>query len=63
MSLKTIFEAYIAFGALVYTDKWTGFVSLQKDYNIIPQHRNKRQSMKQMHTIIHLLKSWLRSVY
>ena len=63
MSLRTIFEEHIAPEATVYTDRWTGYIPLQKDYNIIPQYSDNGQSMKQMHTIIHQLKSWLRSVY
>src|SRR6056297_1442277 len=36
---------------------------IKADYNIISKYSEKGNSMKQMHTIIQQLKSWLRSVY
>lgn len=62
-SLKKIFVDHISPNATVYTDKWTGYVPLKSSYNIIDKYSDKGNSMKQMHTIIHQLKSWLRSTY
>lgn len=62
-SLKTIFESHISKDANVSTDKWTGYIPLKKEYNIEQKYSDKGSSMKQMHTIIHQLKSWLRSTY
>lgn len=62
-SLMTIFDDHIALSATVYTDKWTGYTPLKGNYNIISKYSEKGNSMKQMHTIIHQLKSWLRSVF
>ena len=45
------------------TDKWTGYVPLGKRFNIDQKYSDKGSSMKQMHTIIHQVKAWLRSVF
>lgn len=62
-SLRLIFDEHIAPTATVFTDKWTGYTPIKADYNIISKYSAKGNSMKQIHTIIHQLKSWLRSVY
>jgi transposase-like protein len=62
-SLRCIFDNHISKTAFVKTDKWTGYTPLSKDYNIEQKYSDKGGSMKQMHTIIHQLKSWLRSIY
>jgi len=62
-SLRCIFDNHISKKAFVKTDKWTGYTPLSKDYNIEQKYSDKGGSMKQMHTIIHQLKSWLRSTY
>ncbi len=62
-SLCEIFDSHISSEAQVVTDKWTGYVPISRRYNIEQKYSDKGGSMKQMHTIIHQLKSWLRSVY
>ena len=62
-SLKVIFDDHISKRANVLTDKWTGYKPIAKEYNINQKYSDKGGSMKQMHTIIHQLKSWLRSTY
>jgi len=62
-SLSSIFDNHISEKAHVLTDKWTGYVPISKRFNIEQKYSNKGGSMKQMHTIIHQLKSWLRSTY
>jgi transposase-like protein len=62
-SLSGIFDDHISDEAHVLTDKWTGYVPLSKKFNIEQRYSDKGGSMKQMHTIIHQLKSWLRSTY
>jgi hypothetical protein len=63
ISLKGIFEQHISKSANVYTDKWTGYKPLKATYNITAKYSDAGQGMKQFHTIVHQLKSWLRSVY
>ena len=62
-SLSSIFDEHISEKAHVLTDKWTGYVPISKRFNIEQKYSDKGGSMKQMHTIIHQLKSWLRSTY
>ena len=62
-SLCEIFDSHISSEAQVVTDKWTGYVPISKRFNIEQKYSDKGRSMKQMHTIIHQLKSWLRSIY
>lgn len=62
-SLESIFKAHISNEARVVTDKWTGYGPLTESYSIEQKYSDKGGSMKQIHTIIHQLKSWLRSVY
>jgi len=62
-SLIKIFDDHISEKAHVLTDKWTGYVPISKRFNIEQKYSDKGGGMKQMHTIIHQLKSWLRSTY
>jgi len=62
-SLSRIFDDHISEKAHVLTDKWTGYIPISKRFNIEQRYSDKGGSMKQMHTIIHQLKSWLRSTY
>jgi len=62
-SLFKIFDSHISKDARVVTDKWTGYVPIGKSYNIEQKYSDKGGSMKQMHTIIHQVKSWLRSIF
>jgi len=62
-ALSSIFDNHISEKAHVLTDKWTGYIPISKRFNIEQKYSDKGGSMKQMHTIIHQLKSWLRSTY
>ena len=62
-SLSKIFIDHISVEAQVTTDKWTGYAPISKLFNIEQKYSDKGASMKQMHTIIYQVKSWLRSIY
>ena len=62
-SLRTIFDSHISPKATIYTDKWTGYKPLVHTYTIYQKYSDKGNSIKQMHTIVHQLKTWLRSIY
>lgn len=62
-SLQKIFHDHISKEANVKTDKWSGYIPLKTDYNITQELSDNGASMMQLHTIIHQVKSWLRSVY
>lgn len=58
-----IFEKHISKKATIKTDKWTGYKPLKNEYNILQSKSDKGNSSKEIHTIIHQLKSWLRSTF
>ncbi len=62
-SLTKIFDIHISKSAQILTDKWVGYIPISKRFNIQQRYSDKGGSMKQMHTIIHQVKSWLRSLY
>jgi len=62
-SLKVIFDEHISVEAKVFTDKWSGYKPIMNTYDITQKDSDNGAEMKQMHTIIHQLKSWLRSIY
>jgi len=61
--LKTIFEKHISNEALVTTDKWKGYRPLQKDYNITQVESDHGANFLTLHTMIHQMKSWIRTTY
>ena len=62
-SLKQIFDKHISKTARVVTDKWRGYRPLQTDYNITQILSSNGEGLKQLHIMIHQLKSWLRTIY
>ena len=61
--LKKIFEAHISPGAAVTTDLWKGYRPIMKDYNISQIESNGGLNFKALHTMIHQVKSWIRTTY
>ena len=62
-SLQAIFDNHISPQAEIKTDKWSGYKPISKIYNITQELSDGGSSMQQLHTIIHQVKSWLRSTY
>jgi transposase-like protein len=60
-SLKQIFEKHISKNAKVKTDEWKGYRPLQKEYNITQVLSGKGKNFKQLHIIVHQIKSWIRT--
>lgn len=61
--LRNIFDTHISKQAKVKTDKWSGYKPLAKEYDIVQVKSDKGKSSKEIHTIIHQVKSWLRSTF
>lgn len=61
-SLRTIFDKHIDKSAQVTTDDWKGYRPI-KDFNIKQIPSNKGKNFPILHTIIHQVKSWLRTIY
>ena len=62
-SLRKIFESYISKLASIKTDEWKGYHPLKKEYDIEQIPSSNGHNLKQLHTIVHQIKSWLRTNY
>ena len=62
-SLQYIFINHISREAEVVTDKWRAYRPIAKAYNITQIESNKGLNFKALHTMIHQLKSWIRTTY
>jgi transposase-like protein/predicted RNA-binding Zn-ribbon protein involved in translation (DUF1610 family) len=62
-SLKEIFERHISKQAQVKTDEWKGYKPLTKDYDITQIPSMNGGNFKQMHHVIHQIKTWLRTTF
>jgi transposase-like protein len=61
--LKRLFEAHISTEASVTTDCWRGYRPLKKDYAIEQVESMGGINFKALHTMIHQVKSWIRTTY
>ena len=61
--LKKIFDTHISTEANVVTDLWKGYRPLMKEYDITQIESNKGLNFKALHTMIHQVKSWIRTTY
>ncbi len=61
--LKKLFEKHVSEKATVTTDLWKGYRPLMKDYNINQIKSNGGLNFKALHTMIHQVKSWIRTTY
>lgn len=62
-SLQYIFVNHISRDAKVVTDKWRGYRPIAKAYDITQIESNNGLNFKALHTMIHQVKSWLRTTY
>ena len=61
--LNNIFEQHISKNAEVTTDQWKGYRPLAEEYNITQYKSEGGVNFKALHTMIHQVKSWLRTTY
>ncbi len=61
--LKKIFVKHISDKAMVVTDKWKGYRPLMSQYHIEQIESDHGMNFKALHTMIHQVKSWLRTTY
>jgi len=61
--LEKIFEKHIDENAIITTDQWRGYRPLFKDYNITQIESNNGKNFIALHTMIHQVKSWIRTTY
>ena len=62
-SIREIFDKHIDKKAKVVTDKLKAYTKLSKEYNIQQIKSEKGSNFKLLHTMIHQLKSWLRTIH
>ncbi len=61
-SFTPFFEQYISKDARVVTDKWRGYSPLKKDYDITQIPSGNGKNFKELHLVIHQIKSWIRTI-
>jgi len=61
--LEKIFGKHIEERAEVTTDLWKGYRPLSQQYNITQIESNNGLNFKALHTMVHQVKSWLRTTY
>ena len=61
-SLRKIFDRHIDKSAKVITDEWKGYRPI-KDFNITQIPSKKGQNFPILHTMIHQVKTWIRTTY
>jgi len=62
-SLRGIFDKHVSKQANITTDEWKGYRPIIKDFNIEQIPSNNGSNFKALHTMIHQVKSWLRTTY
>jgi hypothetical protein len=62
-SLQYIFVNHISRKANVTTDRWRGYRPISKAYHITQIDSNRGLNFKALHTMIHQVKSWIRTTY
>jgi len=62
-SLKQIFNKHISQNAQIVTDEWTGYKPLTKNYNIVQLPSGNGLNFKQLHHVVHQIKTWLRTTF
>ena len=61
--LKKFFDKHISEDAKVTTDKWWGYHPLMEVWDITQIESDHGLNFKALHTMIHQLKSWIRTTY
>lgn len=62
-SLSGIFDKHISKEAKITTDNWKGYRPISRDYNITQIPSESGANFKALHTMIHQIKTWIRTTY
>jgi transposase-like protein len=62
-SLRTMFDKHIGSDAKITTDEWKSYKPIAKDFDITQILSNNGLNFKALHTMIHQVKSWLRTTF
>jgi len=61
--LKKLFDKHISADATITTDLWKGYRPLMEEFNISQIKSDGGLNFKALHTMIHKVKSWIRTTY
>jgi hypothetical protein len=61
--LRPIFDRHISKTAKITVDLWRGYRPIAIDYNITQIPSDTGKNFKILHTMIHQVKSWIRTIY
>ena len=61
--LKRMFTLHIAGDAKVTADEWRGYGPIAREYNVEQIPSNNGKNFKALHTMVHQVKSWIRTTY
>ncbi|SFE67754.1 ISXO2-like transposase domain-containing protein [Flavobacterium xueshanense] len=61
--LHKIFDKHISKSTSIKTDKWTAYNPLKKEFDLKQIKSDKGKSSKELHNMIHHVKSWLRGTF
>lgn len=61
--LRPLFDTHIDSSAKVTTDLWRGYRPISKDYQITQIPSDSGKNFKILHTMIHQVKTWIRTTY
>ncbi|MBL4938892.1 MAG: IS1595 family transposase, partial [Lutibacter sp.] len=61
--LEKIFKKHIDQNAIITTDLWRGYRPLFEGYNVTQIESNNGKNFIALHTMIHQVKSWIRTTY
>lgn len=62
-SLRPIFDQHLSKEAQVTTDEWKGYRPIAKDFKITQVPGEMGLNFKALHTLIHQVKSWIRTTF
>jgi transposase-like protein len=61
--LRRLFDKHVSKEAKVTTDEWKGYKPLMSEYKIVQIKSDNGMNFKALHTMIHQVKSWIRTTY
>lgn len=61
-SIQPLFDTHISKEASVKTDKWTAYNKIGKIYKIYQEKSEPGVNFNQIHTVIHQIKTWIRTI-
>lgn len=61
-SIKPLFDEHVSIDATIKTDKWTAYITIAKSYKITQMKSITEKNFKEIHTVIHQIKTAIRTI-